>query len=151
MLARLISGTPETENARLVPENRLYSFLYEHSAAVFKKKSPGDFAEIETLLATLGDMLAVSTLYRIKTYYPETEEVLRLHVYRSPLTRFAAKERTALEHASGTEEFVKTLGGTCYKGLVPLLKSGKAAIFTKQYLYDVCRERFSMTSSAACR
>ena len=94
-------------------------------------------------------MLAVSTLYRIKTYYPETEEVLRLHVYRSPLTRFAAKERTALEHASGTEEFVKTLGGTCYKGLVPLLKSGKAAIFTKQYLYDVCRERFSMTNSAA--
>lgn len=149
VLARLISGTPEAENARLVPENRLYSFLYEHSAAVFKKKAPGDFAEIETLLATLGDMLAVSTLYRIKTYYPENEEVLRLHVYRSPLTRFAAKERTALEHASGTEEFVKTLGGTCYKGLVPLLKSGKAAIFTKQYLYDVCRERFSMTNSAA--
>ena len=24
-----------------VPENRLYSYLYEHSAAVFKKKTPG--------------------------------------------------------------------------------------------------------------
>ena len=152
-LARVLSfDSPDAEmqNRRQVPENRLYGFLYEHSAQIFKKKNDaGSYPEIEKLLASLGDMLTIGTLYRIKTYYPEKEDVLRLHVYRSVLTRLSAAERSALEHASGTDTFLAALDTTCYKKLVPLFKSDKAAIATKQYLYDFCRKQFTMTSDAA--
>ena len=153
-LARVFSFAADPqkdkENTRQVPENLLYSALYEHSAAIFKKKLDAkSYPEVEKLLASLGDMLAIGTFYRIKKYYPEKEDMLRLHVYRSQLTRLSAAQRSSLEHAADISAFIAALDTTCYKKLVPLMKSEKAAIAAKQYLYDYCRAQFSMTSDAA--
>lgn len=148
-LARVLTENG-TGNERQTPENLLYAGLYEHSAAHFKKKLSGaEYAQIEKLLATLGDMLTISTLYRIKTYYPEHEDPLKLHVYRSSLTRLTPSDRASLEHAAGPEAFVQALEKGCYKKAAELLKGSHAAFFTRQYIYDICRKSFSTTSFAA--
>lgn len=151
LVKRLVSGMPSDGYAgRLVPENTLYAYLYETGAAGFKRKlGAREYSEVEGLLAALGDMLTVGTLYRIKKYYAAHEETLRLHVYRSTVTRLSETQCDRLMHAPDAAAFSEALTGTCYKGLVPLLAGEKAAVFTRQYIYNVCRRLFFKSDNAA--
>lgn len=147
-LARVL--TEDTENGHQTPENLLYAGLYERGAANFKKKlAPGEYAEVESLLATLGDMLTVSTLYRIKKYYSRHEDTLKLLVYRSTLTRLSEREYASLEHAENSEAFVKVLESGVYKKAAELLRGSHAAFFSRQYIYDICRKAFASSTGAA--
>ncbi len=147
-LSRLL--TEGAENGHQAPENLLYAGLYERGAAEFKKKlAPGEYAEVEKLLATLGDMLTISTLYRIKKYYPQHEDTLKLHVYRSKLTRLSEREYATLVHTETPEAFINTLENGVYKKAAELLRGSHAAFFSRQYIYDVCRKTFASSTNAA--
>lgn len=134
---------------RLVPENLLYRYLYETGDANFEKKlSKKDYAEVKELLSLLSDMITIGTVYRIKKYYSQSEDLM-LHVFGSSLTHFSQARIEELKNAQTYSEFVSVLEGTRYKGLVPLLESDRSALFTKQYIYNFCRKKFASSCNPA--
>lgn len=138
------------ENGRLIPENLLYKHLYEAGAKGFKSKlSQEEYKEVEELLSMMSDMLTVNNIYRIKKYYPDSEETMILHVFSSSLTKFTQNQLSALRRVTNAKEFTQSISETAYKGLNTLFESPMGALFTKQYIYNICKKRFTRTSNAA--
>ena len=138
------------ENERLIPENLLYKHLYEAGAEGFKSKlSHEEYKEVKELLSMMSDMITVNNIYRIKKYYPDSEEAMILHIFSSSLTRFTPNQLSALKKVTSAKEFTRSISETAYKGLDTLFESPMGALFTKQYIYNVCKKRFIRTSDAA--
>lgn len=149
--SRMLSAVNDgVQNDRRVPENTVYGYLYESSAAGFRQKlDKKDYAEVEKFLALRGDMMTVNALYRILKYYSSEKEKLQLYVFTSPLSRLSGAQREALMNVGTLSAFAEALEKTCYKGLVPLMAGERAALSTKQYIYNVCRKHFAMSHNAA--
>ena len=138
------------EPGRWIPENLLYRNLYETGAANFKKKlNAADYEGVEELLSMLSDMITVNNIYRIKKYYPDSEEAMLLSIFSSSLTRFSNSQLSGLKRATNAKEFTDRVIDTKYKELSSLFNSPCGALFTKQYIYNVCKKRFIRTNNAA--
>ena len=138
------------EAGRWIPENLLYKNLYETGAASFRKKLGDDeYKGVEELLSTHSDMMTVNNIYRIKKYYPDSEAEMLLSIFTSSVTGFNHSQLTGLKGATNAKEFTERLLQTKYKELSVLFNSPVGGLFTKQYLYNVCKKNFIRTNSAA--
>ena len=137
------------EPGRWIPENILYRNLFEQGSAGFKKKLDAEsFGEVETFIAMLSDMLTVNNIYRIKKYYPDSEDTMILKVFSSSVTRFTPSQLSGLKKAENASEFTAMLAKTKYKELPSLFEGQNSAVFTRQYVHNVCKKKFASTSNA---
>lgn len=140
----------KSERGKWIPENLLYRHLYETGAENFEKKlAKNDFSDVKELLSTLSDMLTVGSIYRIKKYYPDGEDALTLNVFESSLTKLSQGTLHRLKSSANVSEFSERLAETCYKSAVPLINSEKSALFTKHYIYGICKKHFARSTNAA--
>ena len=138
------------EPGQWIPENLLYRNLYETGAANFQKKlNSEDYQDVEELLAMLSDMITVNNIYRIKKYYPDSEEAMLISIFSSALTRFSHSQLSGLKSATTATDFTDRLALTKYKELAALFNTPIGALFTKQYIYNICKKHFIRTNNAA--
>jgi len=144
---KLLTGVLSGDRRHFVNmQNILYKNLFEQTAKNLESHLSGeDAAKAVGILSELSDIITLSSLYRIKKYYPDDEKMI-FHVFRANVTKLDKKCFDELCAAKDAAEVEKLINNGKYGKY--FRDNYDSRNLSRRIMYTACKKHLSASFSA---